>query len=234
VRRALDRREDLALPIAASFLAGREQLACDRLGLLLPSDAGPTELRWTSATVVSACAVVRTVATIGVYGWAFDRFLDALRQADVGLVVDVRQRRGVRGREYSWANARRLQTALAEAGVRYSHHKELAPTTELRQLQYREDDRLGVGKRSRVELAPEYRARYLHEILDRVDLDPLVAELPVDRASAVFCVEQDPEACHRSLVAARLAEEFGVTVVHLLPDVRTPTDQLPTTTRDAG
>jgi uncharacterized protein (DUF488 family) len=167
---------------------------------------------------VSAFAIVRTVATVGVYGWTLERFLDALHEADVGLVVDVRQRRGVRGREYAWANARRLQTALAEAGIGYSHHSELAPTTELRHVQYREDDRLGVGKRSRLELAPEYRERYLHEILDRVDLAPLVAELPVDRAPALFCVERDPEACHRSLVAERLAEEYGVTVVHLLPD----------------
>jgi uncharacterized protein (DUF488 family) len=129
----------------------------------------------------------------------------------------VRQRRGVRGPEYAWANAQRLEAALEEAGIAYSHHKELAPTTELRHLQYAEDDRLGVGKRSRTELAPEYTGRYLHEILDQVELDPLVAELPVDRASALLCVERDPEACHRSLVAERLAAEYGATIVNLLP-----------------
>jgi uncharacterized protein (DUF488 family) len=159
--------------------------------------------------------VVRTVATIGVYGWTLDGFLEALRTADVALVVDVRQRRGVRGREYAWANARRLQAALEAAGIHYSHHRELAPTTELRHVQYREDDRRGVGKRSRAELAPEYRERYLREILDTADLDSLVAELPDDRASALLCVERDPEACHRSLVAARLAEEYGATILHL-------------------
>jgi len=98
---------------------------------------------------------VRRAATIGVYGFTADTFLRALREADVRLVLDVRQRRGVRGSEYSWANSARLQTALAEAGIDYEHHKELAPTTELSQLQYREDDRLGVGKRSRAELAPD-------------------------------------------------------------------------------
>src|SRR5215212_7676672 len=123
---------------------------------------------------------MREVATIGVYGWTLDRFLGALQDANVGVLTDVRQRRGVRGREYSWANAQRLQHSLAEAGIAYSHHKELAPTTELRHVQYREDERLGVGKRSRAELAPEYRERYLHEILDRVDLGPLIEELPAD------------------------------------------------------
>jgi uncharacterized protein (DUF488 family) len=132
-------------------------------------------------------------------------------------VLDVRQRRGMRGREYAWGNAGRLQRALAEAGIDYRHHKELAPTTELRQLQYREDDRLGVGKRSRSELAPEYRERYVREILDRVDLAPIVEAMPRNPPAALLCVEQDPEACHRSLIAERLAAEFGLTVRHLRP-----------------
>jgi uncharacterized protein (DUF488 family) len=135
----------------------------------------------------------------------------------VRLVIDVRQRRGVRGAQYAWANSKRLQAALAEAGIDYRHDPELAPTTELRQLQYREDDRLGVGKRSRTELAPEYRRRYLSEILDRVDLAELVAELPDDGAGALLCVERDPEACHRSLIADRVAAEHGVPVTHLRP-----------------
>ena len=149
------------------------------------------------------------------YGFTFEEFLYALREADVRLLLDVRQRRGVRGPQYAWANAKRLQAALAEAGIGYRHHPELAPTTELRQLQYAEDDRLGVGKRSRVVLAPEYRRRYLSEILDRVDLDELVAELPDDGAGALFCVERDPEACHRSLIAERVAAEYGLPVTHL-------------------
>jgi uncharacterized protein (DUF488 family) len=160
---------------------------------------------------------VPTVATIGVYGFSARTFLEALREARVGLLLDVRERRGVRGSEYAWANAARLQAALAEAGVEYRHHKELAPTTELRRLQYREDARLGVGKRSRSELAPEYRERYTREILDHVDLGPIVARLPRDAVSALFCVERDPEACHRSIVAERLAAEHGVHVLHLRP-----------------
>jgi uncharacterized protein (DUF488 family) len=78
---------------------------------------------------------VRTLATVGVYGWTLDAFLEALREAGVALVLDVRQRRGVRRPEYAWANSRRLQAALAEAEIGYRHHPELAPTTELRQLQ---------------------------------------------------------------------------------------------------
>jgi uncharacterized protein (DUF488 family) len=160
---------------------------------------------------------VRTVVTIGVYGFTADMFLGRLREAGVGVLVDVRQRRGVRGSEYAWANSTRLQAALAEAEIEYRHRKALAPTTELRRLQYREDDRQGVGKRSRTQLAREYRERYIAEILDRVDLDAVVAEFPTDRATALMCVERDPEACHRSLIAERLAERYGLEQLHLRP-----------------
>lgn len=160
--------------------------------------------------------VMATVATIGVYGFDLDGFLATLREAGVDEIWDVRQRRGVRGPEYAWANAQRLQRALADAGIGYRHEKQLAPTTEMRQLQYAEDDRRGVGKRNRTELAEAYATRYTAEILDPADLEPLVARLD-DVRPALMCVERDPEACHRSLIAARLAERYGVEIVDLRP-----------------
>jgi len=158
-----------------------------------------------------------SVATIGVYGFTLAAFTKSLHRTQVRLLLDVRQRRGVRGSEYAWANSKRLQSALADAEIAYRHYPELAPTTELRQLQYAEDARQGVGKRSRAELAPAYVERYTCEILDQADLGSLVEELPRECTSALLCVERDPEACHRSLVAERLAAEHGVTVVHLRP-----------------
>jgi uncharacterized protein (DUF488 family) len=160
---------------------------------------------------------MKRVVTIGVYEWDLARWLGALRAADARLLLDVRQRRGVRGREYAWANSLRLQRALAEAGIAYEHHLELAPTTELRQLQDAEDARVGAGKRSRVELAAAYRERYTREILDRVDLAPIVDGLPAGGASALMCVEADPEACHRSIIAERVAAEHAMDVSHLRP-----------------
>jgi len=155
-------------------------------------------------------------ATIGVYGFDGPGFIRALQEAQVGLVLDVRQRRGVRGSQYAWANSKRLQAALAEAGIGYSHLPELAPTTEMRQLQYEEDERKGEGKRSRSELAPGYVRAYTEEVLDGVDLDPIVRFVG-DNHAALLCVERDPEACHRSLIAARLERELGLQVCHLRP-----------------
>ena len=158
-----------------------------------------------------------SLATIGVYGFDAAGFLAALRAADVALALDVRQRRGVRGPQYSWANSLRLQELLAQAGIGYRHEPTLAPTTELRHLQYREDDRLGVGKRSRTLLADAYRDRYTREILDRADLDAIAAAFPASGATALLCVERDPQACHRGLAAARIAERFGLALTHLRP-----------------
>jgi uncharacterized protein (DUF488 family) len=157
---------------------------------------------------------VPTVATIGVYGFDLASYLGALEDAGVSTVVDVRQRRGVRGAQYAWANSRRLQDALAGAGVGYVHKKDLAPTTELRRLQYREDARRGEGKRSRTVLAPEYARLYEEQILAAADLGPLV-ELCARGLPALMCVERDPEACHRSLIAARLERDHGMRPLHL-------------------
>ncbi|MGQ0680284.1 MAG: DUF488 family protein, N3 subclade [Actinomycetota bacterium] len=156
-----------------------------------------------------------TVMTIGVYGFDIATFLERLREANVSLLLDVRQRRGVRGPEYAWANSVRLQAALAQAQIDYRHHRELAPTTELRQLQYAEDHRQGVGKRTRRELAAEYSRRYTAEILNHADLVHIVSALPIDGVAALLCVEHDPEACHRSLITQRLADQHGITVEHL-------------------
>jgi len=158
---------------------------------------------------------VRTIATIGVYEHDAESFRLALDDAGIRLLVDVRQRRGVRGPLYTWANAQRLQRLLAGAGIAYAHHPELAPTTELRELQYREDAERGVGKRSRDRLAPEYIARYTDEILDRAPLHELLYEVSVRGPAALMCVESEPAACHRSLIAARLAQRHGFAVRHL-------------------
>ncbi|HET7509588.1 MAG TPA: DUF488 domain-containing protein [Solirubrobacterales bacterium] len=157
-----------------------------------------------------------TLRTIGVYGFDHESFLAALAAADVDLLLDVRQRRGVRGSQYAWANAQRLEASLAEAGIGYTHLKELAPTTEMRRAQYRWDETHGVGKRNRTVLAPVYVGLYTTEVLDQVDLGPIVKWIGSKNA-ALLCVERDAEACHRSLVTERLRCEYGFEVEHLRP-----------------
>ena len=157
------------------------------------------------------------VATIGVYGFDGPGFVAALEAAGVTRLLDIRQRRGVRGTEYAWANSERLQGRLEDAGIGYEHHPEFAPDTELRHLQYEEDDRQGVGKRSREHLSEAYIRRYTEEILDLVPIEILARRLPVHGIGALMCVETSAAACHRSLVAGRLTERLGYEIVHLQP-----------------
>ncbi|HEX3804838.1 MAG TPA: DUF488 domain-containing protein [Solirubrobacteraceae bacterium] len=158
------------------------------------------------------------IATIGIYEFDAASFIRALDGAGVTQVIDIRQRRGVRGTEYAWANSQRLQRLLGEARIDYEYHPELAPYTELRQLQYREDAKQGVGKRSRMQLSPEYIRTYTEEILDLMPLDPMIRRLPVHGIGALLCVEATAEACHRSLVAHRLADRYGFEVLDIEAD----------------
>jgi uncharacterized protein (DUF488 family) len=160
---------------------------------------------------------VTDVFTIGVYGFSVETFLAELDRAGVNLVCDVRQRRGVRGPEYAWANSQRLQVALAKAGVAYEHHPELAPTTAMRKAQYAADDKRKIARRDRFDLSPEYVASYTAEVLDPADLEPLAKTIRQRGPAALLCVERVPEACHRSLITERLADRHGLSVGHLVP-----------------
>lgn len=157
---------------------------------------------------------VKRICTIGVYGADLDSFLATLKEAKVDLILDVRQRRGVRGHEYAWANAKRLEAELREAGIGYQHVPELAPTTSMREAQYEADAARGEGKRSRTVISTVYAERYTDEILDQADLDPIVRFIGRSTA-ALFCVERDAAACHRSLIAARIARDYGALIENL-------------------
>ena len=158
------------------------------------------------------------ILTIGVYGFTADQFSAALQSAGVDTLLDLRQRRGVRGAEYAFANRARLEAALTTIGIRYLYEPRLAPTTEMRSAQYAIDKSRNVAKRQRDSLSPEYVAAYTREILEPFDLREFVASLPSEtRAIALFCVERTPEACHRHLVADALASLTGLPVDHVIP-----------------
>src|SRR4029079_2390580 len=70
---------------------------------------------------------VERVVTIGAYGFTAERFFAALREAGVDTFLDIRQRRGVRGAEYAFANHGRLTASLEGMGIRYLHERGWAP-----------------------------------------------------------------------------------------------------------
>jgi len=156
--------------------------------------------------------------TIGVYGWDAERFFGALIEARVDTFCDLRARRGVRGRSYAFANSARLQARLAELGVRYLHRPDLAPSEATRAAQSAADAVTHTAKLLRMVLSPAFVDAYRRERLDDFDSAGFVAALgPQARVVALFCVEGEPAACHRSLLADRLARDLGVRVTHVTP-----------------
>jgi uncharacterized protein (DUF488 family) len=159
------------------------------------------------------------IVTLGVYGSTEAGFFAALSGARVDTFCDLRRRRGVRGSAYAFANRQRLQTRLAELGLRYLHFKDLAPSQALRERQKAADRAERTAKRQRAGLSELFVTGYREECLGAFDSRGFIGQLgPEARIVALFCVERAPAACHRSLVAERLQRDLGLEVVHLTPE----------------
>ena len=90
--------------------------------------------------------------TIGVYKSTEEDFFRKLTNNDIDTFYDIRQRRGVRGSEYSFVNSNYLQQKLHELDIKYGLVLNLAPTSEIRELQKLADLQTGEQKRDRHKL----------------------------------------------------------------------------------
>ncbi|HTE40104.1 MAG TPA: DUF488 domain-containing protein [Steroidobacteraceae bacterium] len=145
------------------------------------------------------------VVTIGGYGFTEPGFLSALQLAGVDTFVDVRRRRGLRGAKYAFLNSSRLQFLMAASGIRYFHALDLAPTKDIRGVQKSADQVTGTLKRDRTQLSEEFVERYKCEILAKFDAAGFVKQIGAAKVLALFCVESEPCACHRSIAASYLS-----------------------------
>jgi uncharacterized protein (DUF488 family) len=162
--------------------------------------------------------MLRRLLTIGAFGFDEESFFKAIVASGADLFCDIRARRGVRGSEYAFVNSARLQAGLQARGVRYVHFKDLAPTQDMRDTQYAADKGAGVAKRKRPELSPQFAAAYREGRLNGFDSRAFATEALAGATSPIFfCVEREPGACHRSLVAAKLAQDLGLPVEDLRP-----------------
>jgi uncharacterized protein (DUF488 family) len=155
--------------------------------------------------------------TIGVYNSTENEFFDKLTQNNIDTFCDIRQRRGVRGAKYSFVNSNRLQGKLTDLGIKYGYIQNLAPTTEIRELQKEIDAEKGELKSERQELGKVFVIEYKNKILGNFDFEMFFENLDNIGAKkiALFCVEEHPEACHRSIVANKLADNFNFKITHL-------------------
>lgn len=158
------------------------------------------------------------IVTIGVYGFDEQSFFQALLDAKVDTFCDIRLRRGMRGSTYAFVNSTSLQKHLGELGIRYLHIKELAPNQDIREKQQQEDKELGIAKRTRKELGQAFIHAYEYDCLAHFDSNKFIKRVGQDaKVIGLFCVESEPEACHRSLAARKLATDLEVGIEHITP-----------------
>jgi len=142
------------------------------------------------------------VATIGYEDATVKRFLAALRDAEVELVVDVR----------ALASSRRpgfAKTALAAnlsgAGIEYLHLRGLGTPAEGR----------AAARAGRHDEMRAVFAEHLATPAAQAELEALASLVSSGRRVCLLCLEADPTHCHRSLVADALAERVPVEITHL-------------------
>jgi len=157
------------------------------------------------------------IFTIGVYGSSEDEFYGKLIDNHIDLFCDIRQRRGVRGSKYAFVNSNYLQQKLSELGINYLYEKRLAPTKEIREMQWAEDKEEHQTKKTRETLGRSFCHGYERLILETVNLDDLMSTMKSKDAKNIvfFCLESRPEACHRSLLAKRLSDLYHLEVINL-------------------
>lgn len=159
---------------------------------------------------------LQRIVTVGVYGFTPEAFHKSILGAGVDVFCDLRARRGVRGKNFSFANVQRLQPSIEAMGVRYIHFPELAPTPEIRELQREADRAASLTKRKRNELSSAFVSAY-ELLLDHPNAQAALQRICDDaEIPALFCVERLPGACHRSLVASRLSANH-LPIEDLLP-----------------
>ena len=143
------------------------------------------------------------LATIGYESATQPRVIEALVEARVELLIDVRAVAASRRAGFS---KNLLAGGLNAAGIDYLHLKGLGTPKEGRDL-------ARAGKASAMHAI-------FHEHM-RTDTAMAALEQAVEeskgRRVCLLCLEADPHACHRSIVADMMRAKTGADVVHLHP-----------------
>jgi uncharacterized protein (DUF488 family) len=145
---------------------------------------------------------VTVVATIGYQGSTIAGVLQALTQARIDLMVDVRAVAGSRRPGFSKTP---LAASLQGAGIDYLHLRGLGTPAPGR----------AAARAGRHEEMRAIFLRHLGRHEARAELDALADIVQGGRRVCLLCFEADPAHCHRTLVAKALAELVPIEVRHL-------------------
>lgn len=128
--------------------------------------------------------------TIGVYNSMEEEFFNKLLENNIDTFCDIRQRRGVRGAKYAFVNSNRLQQKLNDLEIKYGYVPDLAPTTEIRELQKEVDIKKGEQKRYRQVLGEVFVIEYKNRILKKFNFDAFferLDEIGAKKNSPILC-----------------------------------------------
>ena len=143
-----------------------------------------------------------SIATIGYEGATIASFQEALRDASIDLLIDVRALASSRRPGFAKT---RLAANAKEAGAEYLH---------LRALGTPADGRAAARAGRHAEMHRIFRQQLATP--EAQEQLALVADLVRQgRRVCLLCFEAKPEHCHRSIVADALARIIPATVVHL-------------------
>ena len=145
-----------------------------------------------------------TLATIGYESATMRSFIEALTDAKVQLLVDVRA--VASSRRPGFAKSR-LAANVSEAGIEYLH---------LRGLGTPADGRAAARAGRHAEMHAIFR-EHMTTPEAQDDLERLAALVRAGRRACLLCLEADPTHCHRSIVAEALGALVPVRVEHLHP-----------------
>ncbi|WP_293222303.1 DUF488 family protein [Ottowia sp.] len=142
---------------------------------------------------------MRQLMTIGYEGSSIEDFIATLKQAEVTLLLDVREIPISRRKGFS---KKALAQHAEAAGIEYRHERDLGSPRHIRHQLHTDGD----------------YAIYFKSFTDYLKSQkPLLKKLASDLDGAVVlvCYERDPTTCHRSVVARQLENLTGLKVKHL-------------------
>lgn len=141
------------------------------------------------------------IHTIGYEGASVAAFLQALRDAGIRLVLDVRAAAVSRKKGFS---KNQLAAHLAAAGIGYRHLRGLGTPKRGREA-------ARSGKRDEFERIFRAHLEEPEALLDLAEAETLAQAEP----TCLLCLERDPLHCHRLIVATRMAQDTGQEIDHL-------------------
>ena len=147
---------------------------------------------------------MNSIATIGYEDTTVQRFLDALHEAGVELLVDVRAVAGSRRPGFAKT---KLAANVGGIGIGYLHLRGLGTPAEGRAA-------------ARAGRHDEMRTIFLDHMQTaeaQAELHALADLVRGGKRVCLLCLEADPAHCHRSIVAEALGELMPLQVEHLRP-----------------